>query len=119
MLAASGSHPSEKKDCEKCWINAQGSIDQFCQKMPRQRSHIANTPAKERVKDFPEQVFEDGGKLLQNVQCCSGPSEEIDNCKPPHQSTEVFKEKSCIAGRVTKNAVYTFNVFQHNHNSIS
>ncbi|CAM5073579.1 unnamed protein product [Natator depressus] len=117
MLAASGSHP--RKTVKNVGSTLKEALINFARKRQDKRSHIANTPAKERVKDFPEQVFEDGGKLLQNVQCCSGPSEEIDNCKPPHQSTEVFKEKSCIAGRVTKNAAYTFNVFQHNHNSIS
>ncbi|MGH0117874.1 UNVERIFIED_CONTAM: hypothetical protein FKN15_003906, partial [Acipenser sinensis] len=40
------------------------SIDRFCQKTPRQKSHIANLTAKQRVKDFNGQVFEDGGKLF-------------------------------------------------------
>uniref|UniRef100_A0A8C3SJR7 Uncharacterized protein n=1 Tax=Chelydra serpentina TaxID=8475 RepID=A0A8C3SJR7_CHESE len=32
--------------------------------MSQQRSHIANISAKERIKDFPGHVFEDGRKLI-------------------------------------------------------
>lgn len=89
----------------------------FCLKMPPQRSHIANIPTEEKSRFSWIGIWRWRKTLLQNLQHCSDHHRKLTISNHLTKSQKHLKEKLHCRENHKKNAVYTFSLFQHNHNS--